>query len=143
MIANVTSKLGTVKHGMLLKFFHCFPDNFSVFIIFKASVGKFTEINAISKYFIYFLKEFTTFLAIWTTYIIMSLWTSCFVCFLSIIHLGRVSFTFAYTHCLKLFIRKFVKLWIGKVILIVNALSPRTKLQLTMFAEKFIASTTF
>lgn len=48
MVTNVTSELGTVEHGMLLKFFHCFPDNFSVFVIFVASVREFTEVNAIS-----------------------------------------------------------------------------------------------
>jgi hypothetical protein len=143
MVANVTSELGTVKHGMLLKFFHCFPDNFSVFIIFKASVREFTEVDAITKNFIYFLHEVSTFLAVWTTYIIMSLWASCFICFLSVIHLSCVSFTFTDTHCLKLFIRKLVKLWIGKIVFIMNALFSCTKLQLTMFTEKFIASATF
>lgn len=98
MVANVTSKLRTVEHGMLLEFFHCFPDNFSVFVIFKASVREFTEVNAIAKHFIYFLEEVTTYLAVWTANIIMSLWTSCFICFLSVVHLGCVSFTFTDTH---------------------------------------------
>jgi hypothetical protein len=126
MIANVTSELWTVKHSMLLKFFHCFPDNFSMFIIFIASVRKFTEVDTITKHFIYFLKKISTFLAVWTTDVIMSLWASCFVSFLSIIHLSCISFTFTNRHCLKLFIRKFVKLWISKIIFIMNALSSCT-----------------
>ena len=118
MVTNVTSKLRTVEHGMLLEFFHCFPDNFSVFVIFKASVREFTEVDAIAKHFINFLEEVTTHLAVWTADIIMSLWASCFVCFLSVVNLSCVSFTFADSHWLKLFIRKFVKLWIGKIIFI-------------------------
>jgi hypothetical protein len=143
MIANVTSELWTVEHSMLLKFLHCFPDNFSMFVIFKASVRKFTEVDTITKHFIYFLKKISTFLTVWTADVIMSLWASCFISFLSVVHLSCISFTFTNRHCLKLFIRKLVKLWISKIIFIMNALSSCTKLQLTMFAEKFITSATF
>jgi len=127
MIANVTSELWTVEHSMLLKFIHCFPDNFFMFI-FKASVRKFTEVNTITKHFIYFLKKISTFLTVWTADVIMSLWASCFISFLSVVHLSCISFTFANRHCLKLFIRKLVKLWISKIIFIMNALSACAKL---------------
>jgi len=127
MIANVTSELWTVEHSMFLKFIHCFPDNFTMFI-FKASVRKFTEVNTITKQFIYFLKKISTFLTVWTADVIMSLWASCFISFLSVVHLSCISFTFTNRHCQKLFIRKLVKLWISKIIFIMNALSACAKL---------------
>jgi len=123
MIANVTSELWTVEHSMLLKFIHCFPDNFFMFVIFKASVRKFTEVDTITKHFIYWFKKISTFLTVWTADFIMSLWAFCFISFLSVVHLSCISFTFTNRHCLKLFIRKLVKLWIGKIIFIMNFLS--------------------
>ena len=69
MIANVTSKLRAFVHCVLLKFIHCFPNNFTISIVFITLMRKFTKINTICKYFVNIMKEVTLGLTIWTHYL--------------------------------------------------------------------------
>ena len=71
-ITNITTKFWTMELSMDLKFSKSFPDNFS-FSIHMTSVWELTEINTILKNFVDWLKEFSSFLAIWTARIIISL----------------------------------------------------------------------
>jgi len=70
MVADITSKLWTFKKSMFLKFIHCFPNNFTAFVVHVASMREFTKINAVSEYFVNFLHEITSFLTIWAATII-------------------------------------------------------------------------
>jgi phage-related minor tail protein len=81
MVADITAKLRTIEKSMLLKFSHCFPNNFSTFAVFVAAMREFTKINAISDNFVNFLQEITSILTIWAADIIA--WSdthaSCFI----------------------------------------------------------------
>jgi hypothetical protein len=70
IITDITTKLRAIEKSMLLKFSHCFPNNFTAFAVLVAAMGEFTKIYAISDNFIYFLHEITTFLTIWAADII-------------------------------------------------------------------------
>ena len=63
MIADITPKLRTVIHCMLLQILHCLPDDLSIFVSFIALVGEFTEVNAVLNDFVNFGQEIATGLA--------------------------------------------------------------------------------
>ena len=70
MVADVTAKLRAIKKSMLLKFIHCFPNNFTTFAVNVTVMREFTKIDAISDNFVNFLHEITSFLTIWAAYVI-------------------------------------------------------------------------
>ena len=70
MVADVTTKLRAIKKSMLLKFIHCFPNNFTPFAVNVTVMREFTKIDAISDNFVNFLHEITSFLTIWAAYVI-------------------------------------------------------------------------
>jgi len=60
MVANVTSELRAVVDGVFLQFLHRLPYDFTFLISFVASVGEFTEVDAIFEHFVDILQEIAT-----------------------------------------------------------------------------------
>ena len=143
MVADITSKLWTIKKSMFLKFIHCFPNNFTAFAVNVASMREFTKINAVSDYFINFLHEITSFLTIWTADIITWSLTHASSFILQTGHLWIVAFSIIRRHLWQSLFWKFMWLRISKLVFIMRVFQNIGQLQLTMFAKQFIALSTF